>query len=180
MLVWEDQVHSASYYWSCKGLGGRSFRISENIKIQKLENQTLVGLQALATISSLLGVYSNAILRGLSTRFIEKTESDTDNYLDNLGGRVPLTNLPALGNLTPTVSLAPASWRVPSFSWLSLFLMDEGQHSKAWWWRAPASADRYAGLTQLPLLLHNSLNFFELGIRPVEVCQLKLSSQART
>lgn len=81
----------------------------KNIKNQKLKNQTLMGLEALATISSLLGVYSNAIVSGLSTCFIEKTESDSDNYLDNLGGRVPIPNFPALGNLMSTVSLAPAS-----------------------------------------------------------------------
>lgn len=68
-----------------------------------------MGPEALATISSLLGIYSNATLSGLSTRFIEKTENDTDNYLDNLGGKVPITNLLALGNLTSTIPFMSSS-----------------------------------------------------------------------
>lgn len=59
---------------------------------EALESQILIdgGPEALVFIFSLVSVYGNAILSGLSTSFIEKTESDMGNYkwnLNNLGSR---------------------------------------------------------------------------------------------
>lgn len=61
--------------------------------------------------------------------------------------------------------------RGPSFSWLSFFMIDKGQCSKAWWLRAQTLEtdvrDKWSHAT--PLLLNNLLNLFELGISLVEV-----------